>query len=98
MVKCIECDKPAVWTRHTQFAGNHPYCEEHAKKESDWNENDSYTYWKEDRLCSLEEAEEFSKKRDYVYEWNGVAPSVNAQWNVTIKDPWDEWKATKDIV
>ena len=84
MVKCIECDNPAVWTRHTQFAGNHPYCEEHAKKESDWNENDSYTYWKEDRLCSLEEAEEFAKKRNYTY--------------TVEKCPWDEWKATKDIV
>ena len=52
----------------------------------------------EDKLATLEEAEEFDKKRNYTYEWNGVAPSVNAQWNVTIKDPWDEWKATKDIV
>jgi hypothetical protein len=51
----------------------------------------------EDKLCTLEEAEEFAKKRNYTYEWNGVAPSVNAQWNVE-KCPWDEWKPTKDIV
>jgi hypothetical protein len=50
----------------------------------------------EDKLCSLEEAEEFAKKRNYTYEWNGVSPSVNAQW--TEKCPWDEWKANKDIV
>ena len=42
---CMECDKPAVWVRSTQFAGDHPYCEEHAKKQSDFGENDSYTYW-----------------------------------------------------
>lgn len=44
-MKCIECDKPAVWVRSTQFAGDHPYCEEHAEQESDFGENDSYTYW-----------------------------------------------------
>ena len=45
--KCIECDKPAVWVRHTQFAGDHPYCDTHAKQEKDFGENDSYTYWSE---------------------------------------------------
>jgi hypothetical protein len=54
-----------------------------------WDEKDY-------ELATLEEAEEFSKNRNYTYEWNGVAPSVNAQW--TEKCPWDEWKATKDIV
>jgi hypothetical protein len=44
---CIECDKLATHIRHTQFAGNHPYCLEHAEKESDFNENDSYAYWAE---------------------------------------------------
>jgi hypothetical protein len=48
-----------------------------------WSEKDY-------ELAALEEAEEFAKKRDYVYEWNGVSPSVNAQW--------DEWKPNKDIV
>ena len=52
-----------------------------------WNEKDY-------ELATLQEAEEFDKKRNYVY----MSPSINAQWNVTIKDPWDEWKATKDIV
>jgi endogenous inhibitor of DNA gyrase (YacG/DUF329 family) len=45
--KCMMCDKPAVWVRSTQFAGDHPFCREHAELESDFMENDSYTYWKE---------------------------------------------------
>lgn len=44
-MKCCECDMPAVWVRSTQFAGEHPYCEEHAKQESDFGENDSYAFW-----------------------------------------------------
>ena len=46
-----------------------------------WNEKDY-------ELATLEQAEEFAKKRNYVYTvpWNGVAHSVNQQWKVTIKD------------
>ena len=44
---CIECNKPAVYIRSTQFAGNHPFCKEHAEKESDFGKNDSYEYWYE---------------------------------------------------
>jgi len=43
--KCLECNENATYIRHTQFAGDHPYCEHHAKKEDDFGENDSYTYW-----------------------------------------------------
>jgi hypothetical protein len=53
-----------------------------------WSEKDY-------ELATLEEAEEFAKKRNY--EWNGVSPSVNQQYKVE-KCPWDEWKPTKDIV
>ena len=43
---CFECGKPAEWIRSTQFAGEHPYCEEHARLESDFNdEHTSYTVW-----------------------------------------------------
>ena len=45
--KCIECDEPAAWVRHTQFAGDHPYCDKHARQEKDFGENDSYAYWSE---------------------------------------------------
>lgn len=43
--KCLMCDKRAVWFRATQFAGTHPFCEEHAKKEEDFGMDDSYTFW-----------------------------------------------------
>ena len=33
--------------RSTQFAGDHPYCIEHASREKDFGENDSYAYWYE---------------------------------------------------
>lgn len=43
--KCLECGEPAVWVRATQFAGDHPYCEKHAKEEKDFGCDDSYAYW-----------------------------------------------------
>jgi hypothetical protein len=103
---CLVCNKPATYLRHTQFAGIHPYCEEHAKKESDFNENDSYTFW-EDILAGAkihsdkgyeesthEKQAEFEAKRNY--EWNGVAPSVNQQYKVTCE--WDNWKPNDTFV
>ena len=45
-------------------------------------------------LSTHEKQAEFEKKRNYVY----MSPSINAQWKIEIKDPWDEWKASKDIV
>lgn len=44
-MNCIECGKPAEWVRCTQFAGDHPYCEEHAKLEKDFGQDDSYAFW-----------------------------------------------------
>lgn len=46
-LECIECGAPAKWVRSTQFAGEHPYCEKHAKEESDFGESDSYAFWYE---------------------------------------------------
>jgi len=44
--KCLECNEPATWFRCTQFSGDHPYCDEHAKLEPDFGESDSsYFYW-----------------------------------------------------
>ena len=43
--KCIMCDKPADWIRGTQFAGNHPFCDEHARQEEGFGISDSYEYW-----------------------------------------------------
>lgn len=42
---CMMCDAPAKWIRSTQFAGNHPFCDEHARMESDFGDDDSYEYW-----------------------------------------------------
>jgi len=48
--KCIgdaydDCGEPAVYIRHTQFAGSHPLCEKHAKEDKDFMKNSSYAYW-----------------------------------------------------
>jgi len=40
-----DCDEPAVWMRYTQFAGDHPFCDKHARAEKDFSENDSCTRW-----------------------------------------------------
>jgi hypothetical protein len=45
--KCLMCDKPADWVRFTQFAGNHPFCDKHARQERGFGLNDSYEYWYE---------------------------------------------------
>ena len=42
---CLMCNKPADWIRSTQFAGDHPFCDEHARQEQGFGENDSYEYW-----------------------------------------------------
>ena len=43
---CLECTTPAVWVRRTQFSGNRPYCDLHARQESDFGKEDSsYFYW-----------------------------------------------------
>lgn len=46
-IKCLECEEPATWIRHTQFAGSHPFCEKHAKLQSDFYDSDSYLDWEE---------------------------------------------------
>lgn len=41
-----KCQKPVVWIRHTQFAGSHPFCQQHAEQEEDFGEDgDSYFFW-----------------------------------------------------
>jgi hypothetical protein len=36
--KCFDCDEEAIWVNHTQFAGSHYYCDEHARQQSDFDE------------------------------------------------------------
>ncbi len=45
MIYCCICIKKAKWVQSTQFSGDHPYCKEHAKLESDFKKNDSYAFW-----------------------------------------------------
>jgi hypothetical protein len=43
---CSMCETPADWVRCTQFAGNHFYCDLHAKLEKDFGKDDSsYFFW-----------------------------------------------------
>ena len=43
---CLECGKPACWVRMTQFAGDHYFCDEHARKEDNFGKEDpSYFFW-----------------------------------------------------
>jgi len=42
---CLFCGKEADYIRHTQFAGDHPFCAQHAEAEDDFMSNDSYTGW-----------------------------------------------------
>ena len=40
-----DCDQPALYVRHTQFAGSHPLCALHALKDSNCLMEDSYQFW-----------------------------------------------------
>jgi hypothetical protein len=40
-----DCNKPAVWIRSAQFAGDHTLCDQHARAEKDFGQDDSYTFW-----------------------------------------------------
>ena len=44
---CLDCDQPAIWVRRTQFSGDHPFCDEHARKEKNFGKEDpSYFFWR----------------------------------------------------
>lgn len=47
MLLCSEynCKNPVNYIRYTQFAGNHPFCDKHAKKEKDFLDNDNCVHW-----------------------------------------------------
>ncbi len=42
---CTECPKNSEWVRRTQFAGDHFYCDLHAKLEKDFGNEDNYFFW-----------------------------------------------------
>ena len=46
MKYCCRCNKKAKYIRYTQFAGDHPFCKEHAMLEKDFMKKDlSYYFW-----------------------------------------------------
>ena len=42
---CVECSTKATWVRRTQFAGDHPYCDLHAKLEKDFGQDNNCCFW-----------------------------------------------------
>ena len=58
-----DCFEDAVWVRSTQFSGDHPYCDIHAKQESNFGQEDaSYFYW--DTISEFLGLLEFRRKRE----------------------------------
>lgn len=52
---CLICKKPTKWLRFTQFAGTHPFCEEHAKAEEDFGKDGgSYYFWAEAKAAIVQ--------------------------------------------
>jgi hypothetical protein len=47
IMKCMRCAEKAQWLRHTQFGGDHPFCDLHALLEEGFGIDDSYEYWSE---------------------------------------------------
>jgi hypothetical protein len=44
---CIDCHGIATWIRHTQFAGDHPFCDSHARIQPDFGNCDSTKDWEQ---------------------------------------------------
>lgn len=108
---CIECDKPATCTRHTQFAGNHPYCDEHGMEQEDYFVDDSYTFWtrKADRQKTLrniiaganqQEDDSIGYEESSIEKYEEFAKKRN--YHLTepanpLTNEWDSWKPNRDI-
>ena len=44
--RCSDCGKPAKWVRRTQFSGSHFFCDECARQQKNFGqEDDSYFFW-----------------------------------------------------
>lgn len=44
-MECCGCEREAEWIRHTQFAGSHPFCDQHARLEKNFPDSNSYIWW-----------------------------------------------------
>ena len=96
--QCIECNKPATCIRHTQFAGDHPYCTEHGMEQEDYFVDDSYTYWTSSlSIDNILEGEKVTIDDSIGYELSTHEKQAEFAKKRNYC-PWDEWKATKDIV
>ena len=42
---CLDCGEPAAYVRHSQFAGSHPFCDKHARKERNFGKTDEDSFW-----------------------------------------------------
>ena len=43
---CKDCQENPEWERRTQFAGNHPFCDVHARLEPGFgDDSSSYFFW-----------------------------------------------------
>lgn len=43
--RCSDCRKPAVWVRHTQFSGDHFFCDECARKQRNFGSEGDNSFW-----------------------------------------------------
>ena len=57
-----ECFEDADWVRSTQFAGDHPYCDTHAKQEKDFGQEDSSSFFWQTTSEFLEMSERRQKE------------------------------------
>lgn len=81
MVECSECGKRAKWIRHTQFAGDHPYCSDHAKQQKDFGQEDSYAYWEElKRYWTIVFPGEHGQHVQETWEEKQILDSYYAYW------------------
>lgn len=43
---CPYCGEPTEWVNHTQFSGDHEFCDKHAREHKDFDDADStYSCW-----------------------------------------------------
>lgn len=48
-MECIDCSAKATWFRVTQFAGEHPFCEPCAEKETDFKKDGGSSFFWTDK-------------------------------------------------
>ena len=96
---CVEgcSNNTAKYVRSTQFAGDHPYCEQHAKLEKDFmNDDASCSIWEtvkeynkrleDNAKREKKELEEYEKaKQDILKEYNTVLREISFTYGISVK-------------